>query len=57
MTAASEETKMIKKPSIWTALLLALFLAGTVNAQNFPAKPCASSCRFPPAAAPTSFPG
>ena len=38
---------MIRKPSIWAALLLALFLAGTVNAQNFPAKPVRIIVPFP----------
>ena len=38
---------MIKKPSIWTTLLFALFFAGTVNAQNFPVKPVRIIVPFP----------
>ena len=38
---------MIKKPLIWTALLLAIFFAGTVTAQNFPVKPVRIVVPFP----------
>ena len=38
---------MIKKPLIWTALLLAIFFAGTVTAQNFPVKPVRIIVPFP----------